>query len=179
MRGDLSTVMHNPYDGLALGLLFAAGVAGVALLLPIAAPRFPSVGLGLLGGTLGTLSVLFVSVPDRCPTVWRGLVGFAVGEAICGIGGLLAFWREEPEVSPKLAASLAAACLLGGVTAWESPRQCLVSRHSSALSRDMVPTSGERGGRCLLLSWWSRRSGSKGARRLKCPATTGSLPGGL
>ncbi len=116
--------MRNPYDGFALGLLFVAGVAGVALLFPIAAPRFPSVGLGLLGGIVGTLIVLFGAVPDRCPTIWRGLVGFAVGEAICGIGGLLVFWREEaPWVSPKLAASLAAACLLGGITAWElAPR---------------------------------------------------------
>jgi hypothetical protein len=32
----------------------------------------------------------------------------------------------------------------------ECPRQCLVSRHSSALSRDIVPTSGGRGRRCRL-----------------------------
>src|SRR6266566_4539601 len=58
------------------------------------------------------------------------------------------------------------------------PRECLSSRHSSALSRDIVPTSGGRGRGCRSRGWWSRRSGSKEERRPRWPATTGSPHGG-
>ena len=54
-----------------------------------------------------------------------------------------------------------------GVSVSESwcPRQCLVSGHSSALSRDIVPTSSQGVGRCRWRGWWSRRSGSRDAVR--------------
>jgi hypothetical protein len=56
--------------------------------------------------------------------------------------------------------------------------QCLVSRHSSALSRDIVPISGRRGGAMSLAQLVSPRSGPRDGPRRRCPATTGSLPDG-
>ena len=44
----------------------------------------------------------------------------------------------------------------------QCPGWCLVSRHSSHLSRDIVHTSTEGGGRCRWDGWWSRRSRSSG-----------------
>ena len=66
--------------------------------------------------------------------------------------------------------------MLRDITRWAG--ECLSSRHSSALSRDIVPTSGGRGRGCRSRGSWSRRSGSKVGRRARWPATTGSPRGG-